>query len=96
VIDGASSAREASELLIDRARAMGNGDGDNISLAILKLIDAPPAISGAAVQPVHSRPSPPSKAATARRRLCGCSARPGVFVGSPSTAAAIGCGSALS
>ena len=41
VIDGASSAREASELLIGRARALGNGDGDNISMAILKLVEAP-------------------------------------------------------
>ena len=46
VIDGASSAREASELLIDRARAMGDGDGDNISLAILKLVEAQPASAG--------------------------------------------------
>lgn len=48
VIDGASSAREASELLIDRARALGDGDGDNISLAILKLVEAPPAIPSVA------------------------------------------------
>ncbi len=40
-IDGASSAREASELLIGKARAAGAGDGDNISLAILKLVEAP-------------------------------------------------------
>lgn len=40
VINGCTSAREASELLIGRARAMGNGDGDNISLAILKLTQA--------------------------------------------------------
>lgn len=39
VINGAASAREASELLIGRARAIGNGEGDNISLVILKLID---------------------------------------------------------
>ncbi|HQO27993.1 MAG TPA: protein phosphatase 2C domain-containing protein [Accumulibacter sp.] len=39
VIHGAASAREASELLIGRARAMGNGEGDNISLVILKLVD---------------------------------------------------------
>jgi serine/threonine protein phosphatase PrpC len=39
VINGSSSAREASELLIGRARAMGNGDGDNISVAILKLVN---------------------------------------------------------
>jgi len=43
VINGSASAREASELLIGRARAMGNGDGDNISIAILKLVEAPPA-----------------------------------------------------
>jgi len=41
VIHGAASAREASELLIGRARAMGNGEGDNISLVILKLVDKP-------------------------------------------------------
>jgi len=41
VINGCGSAREASELLIGRARAMGNGDGDNLSMAILKLIEAP-------------------------------------------------------
>ena len=40
-IHGASSAREASELLIGRARALGEGDGDNISLAILKLVEVP-------------------------------------------------------
>jgi serine/threonine protein phosphatase PrpC len=40
-ISGSSSAREASELLIGRARAMGKGDGDNISVAILKLIGVP-------------------------------------------------------
>ena len=49
VIDGASSARDASELLIGRARAMGNGDGDNISLAILKLVEVPPAVPGGRV-----------------------------------------------
>ncbi|SBT05683.1 Protein serine/threonine phosphatase [Candidatus Accumulibacter aalborgensis] len=38
-IDGAASAREASELLIGRARSICKGDGDNISLAILKLVD---------------------------------------------------------
>jgi len=46
VINGSASAREASELLIGRARAMGNGDGDNISIAILKLVEAPPAQTG--------------------------------------------------
>lgn len=39
VIHGAASARDASELLIGRARAVGNGDGDNISVAILKLVE---------------------------------------------------------
>jgi len=38
----AFSAREASELLISRARARSKGEGDNISLAILKLLDGPP------------------------------------------------------
>ncbi|MBL8424469.1 MAG: serine/threonine-protein phosphatase [Candidatus Accumulibacter phosphatis] len=38
-IDGAASAREASELLIGRARALAKGDGDNMSLAILKLVE---------------------------------------------------------
>lgn len=37
-IGGAGSAREASELLIERARAVSRGDGDNVSLAILKLV----------------------------------------------------------
>jgi serine/threonine protein phosphatase PrpC len=45
VINGATSAREASELLIGRARAMGKGDGDNISLAVLKLIEAPAVVT---------------------------------------------------
>ena len=40
VIAGAS-ARQASELLISRARARGLGEGDNISLVIVKLIAAP-------------------------------------------------------
>ena len=40
VID-ACSAREASELLISRARVRGLGEGDNISLVILKLLAAP-------------------------------------------------------
>lgn len=56
VIDGAASAREASELLIGRARAMGNGDGDNISLAILKLIEAPPAVSSGGVSSASLAP----------------------------------------
>ena len=37
----ASSARQACELLISRARARGVGDGDNISLVIVKLVAAP-------------------------------------------------------
>lgn len=37
----AYSAREASELLIGRARARAQGEGDNVSLAILKLVEAP-------------------------------------------------------
>lgn len=37
----AFSAREACELLISRARARSNGEGDNISVAILKLAEVP-------------------------------------------------------
>ena len=37
----AYSAREASELLISRARKRAQGEGDNVSVAILKLVDAP-------------------------------------------------------
>jgi serine/threonine protein phosphatase PrpC len=37
----ASSARQACELLINRARERGVGDGDNISLVIVKLLAAP-------------------------------------------------------
>ena len=37
----ACSARQASELLISRARTRGLGEGDNISLVILKLVAAP-------------------------------------------------------
>ena len=37
----AYSAREASELLISRARSRAQGEGDNVSLAILKLVEAP-------------------------------------------------------
>jgi PPM family protein phosphatase len=37
----AHSAREASELLIDRARSRAKGEGDNVSLAILKLVSVP-------------------------------------------------------
>ena len=39
----AYSAREASELLVSRARARAKGEGDNVSLAILKFFEAPPA-----------------------------------------------------
>ena len=35
----AHTAREACELLIGRARTRAQGDGDNVSLAILKLVD---------------------------------------------------------
>lgn len=38
----AHTAREASELLISRARTRAQGEGDNVSLVILKLVDAPP------------------------------------------------------
>lgn len=37
----AYSAREAADLLITRARARAQSDGDNVSVAILKLVDAP-------------------------------------------------------
>ena len=37
----AYSAREASELLISRARTRAKGEGDNVSLAILKLVEIP-------------------------------------------------------
>lgn len=37
----AYSAREASELLIGRARTRAKGEGDNVSLAILKLVGVP-------------------------------------------------------
>ena len=37
----AYSAREASELLISRARTRAHGEGDNVSVAILKLVEAP-------------------------------------------------------
>ena len=37
----AHSAREASELLIDRARTRAKGEGDNVSLLILKLVEVP-------------------------------------------------------
>jgi PPM family protein phosphatase len=37
----AYSAREASEILISRARARAQGEGDNVSLVILKLVEMP-------------------------------------------------------
>ena len=37
----AHSAREGSELLISRARTRAHGEGDNVSVAILKLVEAP-------------------------------------------------------
>jgi serine/threonine protein phosphatase PrpC len=37
----AFSAREASTLLIERARNRSNGEGDNVSVAILKLVEVP-------------------------------------------------------
>lgn len=37
----AYSAREASELLIGRARTRAKGEGDNVSLVILKLVEVP-------------------------------------------------------
>ncbi len=40
-ISGAASAREAAELLIGRARALGKGEGDNIAIAVMKLLDLP-------------------------------------------------------
>jgi serine/threonine protein phosphatase PrpC len=38
-----NSARQACEILIDKARRRANGGGDNLSLAIVKLIEALPA-----------------------------------------------------
>ena len=37
-----NTARQACEILIDNARQRGNGGGDNLSLAIIKLIEALP------------------------------------------------------
>ena len=37
----AHTARAASELLIERARTRAQGEGDNVSLAVLKLVEAP-------------------------------------------------------
>ena len=55
----AYSAREAAEKLIDRARSRARGDGDNVSLAIIKLVEAlkpkvaPGARSGATSTPAQ-------------------------------------------
>jgi serine/threonine protein phosphatase PrpC len=38
-----NSARQACEILIDKARERGKGGGDNLSLAIIKLVDVPAA-----------------------------------------------------
>jgi len=40
-IVAAYSAREASDILVSRARTRGEGEGDNISVVILKLVEAP-------------------------------------------------------
>ena len=67
----AYSAREAAERLIDRARSRSHGDGDNISLAIVKLVEAPKAsgvkagLGGGNV----SRPSVPERSASPYRSL---------------------------
>lgn len=37
----AYSAREGSELLVNRARSRAHGEGDNVSVVIIKLIEAP-------------------------------------------------------
>ncbi len=37
----AYSAREASDILINRARKRAKGEGDNVSIAIIKLVDRP-------------------------------------------------------
>ena len=44
-----NSARDACEILIDKARQRGEGNGDNISLAIIKLVEA-----------LADKPTPPS------------------------------------
>jgi serine/threonine protein phosphatase PrpC len=38
----ANSARQASDLLIGQTRARARGDGDNVSLVVIKLLAAPP------------------------------------------------------
>jgi hypothetical protein len=35
-----NSARQACEILIDKARQRAKGSGDNLSLAIIKLVEA--------------------------------------------------------
>lgn len=45
VLIAQNSARQACEVLIDKARRRANGSGDNLSLAIIKLIDALPSKS---------------------------------------------------
>ena len=58
----AYTAREAAEVLIDRARSRARGDGDNISVAIIKLVEdvaAKPASGGTGARPVanpHASP----------------------------------------
>ena len=42
VLIAQNSARQACEILIDKARRRAKGSGDNLSLAIIKLIDALP------------------------------------------------------
>ena len=37
----AHSAREASDILINRSRTRAQGEGDNVSVAILKLVEVP-------------------------------------------------------
>ena len=45
VLIAQNSARQACEVLIDKAMRRANGSGDNLSLAIIKLIDALPSKS---------------------------------------------------
>ncbi|WP_035855081.1 PP2C family protein-serine/threonine phosphatase, partial [Dechloromonas agitata] len=45
-----NTARQACEILIDKARQRANGGGDNLSLAIIKLIEALP----------PTKPAPPA------------------------------------
>lgn len=54
----AYSAREASDHLINRARKRAGGDGDNVSLVILKLLEAPEKPKKAAVPGAVLRPRP--------------------------------------